>query len=365
MEAQTQLKTLRVRVRDKHANALARMAFECNQVWNAANAETAEWSNVPIPEVGWMFFPITAYDLAKQQAATAKERGFSLHSQTIQEVTEAHAKARKQFKKSKLRWRISSGSKRSLGWVPFKKGAAKWANGCVRYNGQYFKVFDSYGLSQYDFRAGSFSEDSRGRWYFNVVVETKVEQSKGTKAVGIDLGLKTIAACSDGNNLENARIYRGLEKKLGMAQRANKKRLVKTIHAQIKNRRNDAIHQFTNRLTKENGLIVVGNVSSSKLVKTKMAKSVLDAGWSMLKTQLEHKAMARSVVFVEVNERYTTQMCSCCGAISVNSPKGMGALGIREWECSECGALHDRDLNSAINILALGQKSLAGGIPVL
>jgi hypothetical protein len=66
MEAQTHLKTLKVRVRDKHAGLLAQWAFECNQVWNSANAETAEWSNVPVPGVGWIFIPISAFDLSKR-----------------------------------------------------------------------------------------------------------------------------------------------------------------------------------------------------------------------------------------------------------------------------------------------------------
>ena len=115
----------------------------------------------------------------------------------------------------------------------------------------------------------------------------------------------------------------------------------------------------------ENEFIVVGNVSSSALAKTTMAKSVLDAGWFMLKTQLKYKAIARSVVFEEVNEAYTTQTCSCCGSISVNSPKGRAGLGIREWMCAECGTLHDRDVNAARNILAAGHSRLVGGILVL
>lgn len=359
----TTIKTLKVRVRDKHAKVLSQWAFECNQVWNNANAITAEYSYIPIPGLGWVSNRISAYDLSKEQARYSKGRGFSIHSQTIQEVTEAHAKARKQFKKDKLRWRVSSGSKRSLGWVPFKKGSAKWVNGQVRYNGKFFKVWDSYGLSKYEFRSGSFSEDSRGRWYFNVVVEIKVEPSKGTSSIGIDLGLKTIATCSNGDKLENARIYRELETKLGMAQRANKKRLVRTIHAKIKNRRNDAIHKFTDKLTKEHGAIFVGDVSSSKLAKTNMAKSVLDAGWYMLKTQLKQKAIARSVVFEEVNEKYTTQTCSSCGIKA--GPKGLSGLNNRNWECPSCEAYHDRDINAALNILTLGHESLAGGIPVL
>ena len=166
----TILKTLKVRIRDKHAPVLKQWAFECNQVWNEANAITAEYSYVPVPGVGWIRNNFTAFDLAKSQAAFKKSCGFTIHSQTVQEVTEFHAKARKQFKKNKLRWRVSGGSRRSLGWIPFKSGAAVWKDGQVRYNKHYFKVWDSYGLSQYTFRSGSFTEDSRGRWYFNVVV---------------------------------------------------------------------------------------------------------------------------------------------------------------------------------------------------
>ncbi len=130
----TVLKTLRVRVRDRHAPLLRQWAYECNQIWNEANATTALHSLEPIPGVGWVRLHWTAFDLAKSQAHYAKQRGFSLHSQTIQEVTEAHAKARKQFHQDKLRWRVSGGPRRSLGWVPFKKGAAVWKNGQVRYH---------------------------------------------------------------------------------------------------------------------------------------------------------------------------------------------------------------------------------------
>ena len=361
----THLKTLKVRIKDKHAPILERMAFEVNQVWNTANEQSADYASIPVPEVGWLHLYVSAYDLAKSQAALRKERGFVIHSQTVQEVTEAHEKARKQFKKSKLRWRVSSGSKRSLGWIPFKKGAAVWKNGQVRYAGHYFKVWDSYGLSQYEFRSGSFSQDARGRWYFNVVVAVPCMESTAQGQVGIDLGLKDTATCSNGLKLESKQFYRELESKLGIAQRAKQKKQVKAIHAKIKNRRLNAIHQFTSQVVKDNGLIIIGNVSSSTLAKTKMAKSVLDAGWHMLKTQLNYKAIARSGVCIEVNESYTTQACSCCGSISVNSPKGRAGLRIREWSCPECGALHDRDVNAAKNILALGHERLAAGITVL
>ncbi len=170
--------------------------------------------------------------------------------------------------------------------MPFKSEAAKYVNGQVRFAGFFFNVWDSYGLSEYSFRSGNFSEDSRGRWYFNIVVEVAKVVSTGTGEVGIDLGLKQTATCSDGTVLARKAFYRNLESKLGKAQRANKKKQVKSIHAKIKNQRKDAMHKFTTELVRNNGLIVVGNVSSAAWAKTKMAKSVLDAGWHMLKTQL-------------------------------------------------------------------------------
>ncbi len=358
------VKTLSVRVRDKHASVLNRMAFDVNQVWNAANADSSEYSWVPVPEVGYINCGTSAFDLMKDLKGIRKERGMIIDSTAAQEVIAVHAKARKQFKKNKLNWRCSGGARRALGWVPFKSGAAKWVNGQIRYAGHYFKVWDSYGLSQFDFRSGCFSQDSRGRWYFNIVVhvEAEIRQAEGGQ-IGIDLGLKTTATCSNGDTLERQDCYRNSEVKLGKAQRAKDKKRVRAIQAKIKNRRKDAIHKFSNKLVKENSLIVVGNVSASGLAKTKMAKSVLDAGWAMLKTQLEYKSIATQGVFIEVNESYTTQACSCCGCISSSSPKGRSGLGIREWTCAECGTMHDRDINAAKNILALGHKRLAVGIP--
>lgn len=358
----TQVKTLTVRVRDKHAKLLKRWAFEVNQVWNAANALSAEYSWVPIPEMGYVNLQTSVFDLQKELVTIRQERNMTICSSTLQETIAVHGKSRKQFKKNKLRWRVSSGSKRSLGWVPFKRGAAKWKDGRVRINGQYFKVWDSYGLSKYEFRAGSFNEDSQGRWYFNVAVHVEAQFGSAKSAVGVDLGLKDVATCSDGIKLDAKRHYRKLEQKLGIAQRAKKRKRVAAIHAKIKNSRKDHIHKFTTALVKSHGAVFVGNVSSSGLAKTKMAKSVFDASWYMLKTQLEYKAAARSVWFDVIDEKYTTQVCSCCGLISSSSPKGRAGLEIREWSCPECGVTHDRDVNAAKNILALGYKRLAEGI---
>lgn len=347
--------TLKVRVKDKHAKQLLKMAASVNYVWNYCN----QLSSRAIKERSQF---LSGYTLQSYTKGANKELG--LHSQTLQMVGAEYATRRNQFKKSKLKWRKTHGVGRALGWVPLNGQSIKWENGQVFHNGKHYKVIDSYGLSQYKFRSARFVEDSRGRWYFCVAVSVESKQSKGRRSVGIDLGCRTTATTSDGDKLQG-RHYRSLEQKLGKAQRANKKKHVKTIHAKIKNQRADGQHKFTRKLVNENAAIFVGNVSSKKLIKTKMAKSVLDAGWYNLKTMLKYKCQQAGVVFEEVNESYTTQACSCCGCISSTSPKGRAGLEIREWTCAECGTEHDRDINAAKNILALGHGRLAEGIPRL
>lgn len=360
-----QIKTLQVRVKDRHAALLRQMAYEVNQVFNAINEMTAnEYSN--ISEYGpkqrvWL----TEFDVNKRLNGFCKERGYHINTFVVRGVSRSHTQARKQFKRSKLRWRKSGGTNHSLGWIPFMVGGAQYRNGCIKFAGHNFKIWDSYGLGDYKFRAGNFAEDARGRWYFNIAVEYEREPTKATAAVGIDLGLKDIATTSDGEKLHAGRWYREYEGKLKVAQRARNKKRVRAIHAKIKNRRKDAHHKFSTALVNKYAAIFVGDVSSSKLAKTNLAKSIYDAGWGQLKDQIRYKAIARGVIFEVVDEAYTTQTCSCCGAICPSSPKGRAGLGIREWTCMECGVLHDRDVNAARNILAAGHSRLAGGIPFL
>ncbi|MDB5916606.1 MAG: transposase, partial [Massilia sp.] len=171
--------------------------------------------------------------------------GIPLHSQTIQAISEEYARRRRDARKVKLKWSASSGRRKALGWIPFKASALQYRNGQIWMSGidKPLSLWDSYGLSKYELGAGSVSEDSRGRWYINICV--KIDQAGknpaeiGTNSIGIDLGLKDFAALSDGSKIEARQIYCGAEVALGAAQRANKKRRVKTIHAKIGNRRRD------------------------------------------------------------------------------------------------------------------------------
>ena len=352
------MKTLKLRIKDKNLKVLDQLASEVNFVWNYAN------------DLGFKYLErtgefLSSYDIDKYTKGASKECG--LHSQTIQAISAELVTRRKQFKKAKLKWRVSNkkSARRSLGWIPFKKVAIKYADGYVQYGKHQFKLWDSYGLSKYNVKTGSFVEDSRGRWYVCLVVDNATTiKSKGKTSIGIDLGLKDLATCSDGLKLKAPKIYRQYEQKLGIAQRAKNKNRVRSVHAKIKNIRQNMLHQFTRKLVNDHAMIIVGNVNAKALAQTKLAKSVLDASWTTLRTMLKYKCENAGVLFEEVNEAYTTQTCSCCGS-RLSSPKGRAGLGIREWQCMECGTLHDRDINSALNILALGHERLAVGIPVL
>jgi len=109
--------------------------------------------------------------------------------------------------------------------------------------------------------------------------------------------------------------------------------------------------------------IVVGDVSSLNLAKTRMAKSVLDAGWGMLKTQLQYKGQQAGRCVLIVSERNTTRTCSSCKALS--GPSGLDMPVVRIWVCRKCGVTHDRDVNAARNILSAGRlpPSVSGNEP--
>ena len=366
-------KTLKQRIKDKHIKALLILARETNFVFNYVNNLSYEHNR----RTGKFF---SAFDIANYTKGCAgKDLGedkLKLHSQTIQAISEEYVLRRKQFKKVKLNWRVSNkeSSKYSLGWIPFKSSGITIEHGQIKYAGKWLSIWDSYKVENYKdkIKSGCFVEDSRGRWYLSLVVEleakelSKVESLSKDKTIGIDLGLKDFATITNGtthSKIEAKRNYRKLESKLAMAQRANKPGLVRSIHAKIKNTRKDEHHKLSSSLVKANQAIFVGDVSSSKLVKTNLAKSVLDAGWSTFRDMLKYKCNIAGIYYKEVDEKYSTQTCSCCGSRH-DSPKGRAELGIREWRCA-CGTLHDRDINAAINILVRGHTHLAGGILAL
>ncbi|WP_404295140.1 RNA-guided endonuclease InsQ/TnpB family protein (plasmid) [Microvirga sp. RSM25] len=204
--------------------------------------------------------------------------------------------------------------------------------------------------------SGNFSQDARGRWSCNIVCEIERQTTNRTHVVGIDLGHKTAAQCSDGPELPQAQFYRDLEAKLAEAQRRDRTRQVQTIHAKIANRKKDALHKFSRAVVNRSGAVFVGNISSTWQIASGAAKATHDVSWSMLRNLLEYKSDHAGVAFAQVNEAFTTQACSECFALS--GPHGREGLAVRQWVCSDCGAVHDRDQNAALNIARLGCETL-------
>ena len=362
------MKTLKLRIKDKHADQLNKLASSVNFLWNYVN----DLSIKHLQRTGHFF---SAYDMATYVKGSGEL--LNLHSQTLQAITETHAKSRKQFKKAKLNWRTNNpkAKRKSLGWIPFKKSAIKYL-GVKKAGKKALKstiqlslskgqkltidVWDSYNLALYAINTCELVQDSRGLWYACVTVKEHPKIECGASKTGIDLGCKDSATTSNGDKLTVKQTHK-YASKLGIAQRARNKKRVRAIHAKIKNTRQDMLHKFTSKLVRDNKAIVVGKLQSKSFTSTNLAKSVYDAGWFEIKRQLTYKCKNAGCHYLEVNESYTTQTCSCCGSRQ-NSPKGRANLRIREWTC-ECGVTHDRDINAAKNILALGLERLAVGIP--
>lgn len=205
--------------------------------------------------------------------------------------------------------------------------------------------------------------DSIGRYYASFVVEVADDPLAATRQeVGIDLGLTHFAVTSDGRKIAAPRIARKAAAKLHRAQKelarrqkgsANRKKSVCKVakcHARAADTRRDWLHKLSSTIIRENQAVYVEDLAVSGLARTKLARSVHDAGWSMFVNMLEYKAMRRGRVFGKVGRWYpSTRMCSSCGEVSEKKP-----LHVRHWICS-CGVVHDRDVNAANNILAAGR----------
>ncbi len=337
------MKAYRFRLKNNNIGQLNKMASAVNFVWNYCNQSSKEY----IDKRGiWL----TKYDL--QSLTSGCSKYLDLHSGSIQAISHEFVRRRIQFKKSKLSWRSK---KRSLGWVPFSMNAIKINDDTVRFGKNVYRFWKSREIEG-KIKGGSFSQDSKGNWYVNIVCDVpKITRVIDNRSVGIDLGLKTIAVLSDGNTINRNNITNTYADKLATAHRANKKKQVKSIHAKIKNVRKDFNHKETTKLINNYGAIYVGDVSSSKLIKTRMAKSVSDAGWFNFKSMLKYKAIALGVEYKEVKENFSTITCSVC--FERTGPRGLSMLGVREWTC-KCGTTHNRDVNAAKNILRFGHESL-------
>ncbi|MEU4434179.1 transposase [Nocardia rhamnosiphila] len=206
-------------------------------------------------------------------------------------------------------------------------------------------------------------KDASGRYFASFVVQTDDSPLPPVEAeVGIDLGLSTFAVLSNGKTIASPRFLRQAERRLRKAQqdlsrkekgsknRAKARVRVARAHARVADTRRDWAHKHSTAIIRESQAVFVEDLCVKGLARTRLAKSVHDAGWGMFTRMLEEKAHRYGRTFGKVDRFFpSSQLCSACGALDGRKP-----LHVRVWTCA-CGAVHDRDVNAAINILAAGR----------
>jgi putative transposase len=225
-------------------------------------------------------------------------------------------------------------------------------------------------------KSATFKQDATGAWYVTLIVhfelsDTPLLPPAPERVVGVDVGLKDLAVLSDGRRGRAPKHYRRAERKLrrlqrhlSRCQRGSKNRekarvKVARQHRRVANQRADHLHKLTSGLVREHDGVVIEDLNVKGVARTKLAKSVHDAGWSMLRFQLTYKARWQRKHLVVIGRFFpSSRLCAACGCINSDL-----TLADREWTCG-CGVSHDRDLNAARNIRDEGLRLLlAEGCP--
>lgn len=257
--------------------------------------------------------------------------------------------------------------KHNGGSAEFTKSAFKWKDGCVwlakctealpiRWSRQLPKGCEPSTIT--------VKLDASGRFHVSLLVDTVIEPlPKTDKSIGLDVGITSLIATSNGDKIANPKHFKRLRSKLKRVQKSlsrkqkgsnnrNKARIkVAKIHSQITDSRKDFLHKLTTQLVRENQTIVVEDLAIKNMVKNhKLALAISDASWGEFICQLTYKCEWYGRELIKIDRWFpSSKRCGNCGHIVDKMP-----LFLREWDCPKCGINHDRDINASKNILAAG-----------
>ena len=258
--------------------------------------------------------------------------------------------------------------KRNGGNAEFTRSAFKWKEGSLwlaKCKEPLNIVWSRYFPIDCDPSTVTVKLDPSRRWFVSFLVDDPTERQlpPTSKNIGLDAGITSLVTTSNGEKVTNPKHFNQKYRKLKAAQKTLSRRqkgsknrekarlAVAKIQTQIADRRKDFLHKLTTQLVRENQTIAVEDLAVRNMVKNRsLARSISDAGWGELVRQLEYKCQWYGRELVKIDRFFpSSKRCGNCGFVIDKLP-----LRIREWECPECGAIHDRDINAANNILAAG-----------
>jgi transposase len=331
--------TIKLRLNKKQETMLKEWLWNLTSVWNWAIKKIELNANDKI------YF--SKFDFVNLLADHGKKLGIPSH--TIQGIlTQAHTAWSRCFQKIGGRPKLK-GQRNKLNSVVFPDKINSPKENHISIPGLGKVRYHKQELPKGNIKCGRIIKRATG-WYLCLFIDTQREPiiRTGYGKVGIDPGFKSLLTLYTGEKIEHPRELEAIEKRISQAQRGHDKELVSSLYERRANQVKDRNHKLSLRLVKENVLIAFSKDNIKGIAK-KFGKSVSSSGHYQLRQMISYKSSTCGTEYKEPESKNSTKTCSACGALT--GPSGWSGLSVRQWVCSACGAVLDRDINAAINTL--------------